>query len=322
LQQIVAGSDQAGHPVTLGCRLILDQFVYERLKGDESCDSDVRAAWLRRQPAADLTTAFKPQPFEQLVNVLRAMGHDDDADDIALLKRRYARRAAWSRSRIGEYSAKAGWVGAVRSCAARVWDSARARRLRAFGLRLWKVLTIPWELGTSAFEASFLDWFTGYGYQLGRAVVLLLVLVFGFGAFYANAFQRGAIAPVDKDVRIAASQSPGAQLAAFVSGDQDSDKPVRECRAWSVTKCPGIADQTIPLFDPWLYSADVMVPVVTLGQRAAWAPVPNATDKEPRIGSRPAPSNFVYDVQLVETVLGWVEGFLLVSFVTGLIAKE
>jgi len=35
-----------------------------------------------------------------------------------------------------------------------------------------------------------------------------------------------------------------------------------------------------------------------------------------------APSTLVYDVQLIETILGWVEGFLLVSFVTGLIAKE
>jgi hypothetical protein len=322
LRKTVSGKDIGGHAIDLGCRLILDQFVYERLKGDNACDSDIRTAWLHRQPAADLTAAFKPQPFEQLVTVLRAMGHDDDADDIALLKRRYARRAAWSRSRIGKYSAKAGWARAARSRAARAWNGAATRRLRTSGLWLWKLLTIPWEFGTSVFDAAFLDWFTGYGYQLGRAVVLLLVLVFGFGAFYANAFQRGAIAPVDKDVRIAASVLPGAQLAASVSGDQDDGKSVWECRAWSVTKCPGIADQAVPLFNPWLYSADVMVPIVTLGQRAAWAPVPDATDNRSSIGPLPAPTNLVYDVQLIETVLGWVEGFLLVSFVTGLISKE
>jgi hypothetical protein len=178
----------------------------------------------------------------------------------------------------------------------------------AFGLAFlllaaWKPAGLTWKILTSAMEYVFVNKFIGYGFRMGRAVVLLLLLVGVFGSFYNRAFHQGAIVPADKDIR-----------------DKTRCKVLGPPKVWSVENCSGIADLAIPFFNPWLYSADVMVPVVTLGQKAAWAPNPNA-DVKLAVREWKAPTNIVYYVQLVETVLGWVEGFLLVSFVTGLISK-
>jgi hypothetical protein len=68
-------------------------FVYERLSGDGASKSSLRKKWLARQPPDHLKANFRPQPFEQLVKVLRAMGHNSDADEIALQKRIYLWKA-------------------------------------------------------------------------------------------------------------------------------------------------------------------------------------------------------------------------------------
>ena len=39
-----------------------------------------------RQPPGHMAEDFRPQPFEQMINVLRAMGHEEDAKDIAIFK--------------------------------------------------------------------------------------------------------------------------------------------------------------------------------------------------------------------------------------------
>jgi hypothetical protein len=89
LRLVVKGKD--GKP--LACHLCLDNFTYERLAGDAACKPNMRKAWLERQPAEHLKDKFRPQPFEQLVKVLRAMGHNSDADEIALFKRWHAWKA-------------------------------------------------------------------------------------------------------------------------------------------------------------------------------------------------------------------------------------
>ncbi len=247
----------------LRCNLKLDLFSYERLK--DASTADLRKAWLRRQPREDLERVFRPQPFEQLTQVLRAMGLDDEADEIARAKRKYARKSGpwWT------------WL--------HPWRSA-------------------WGLLARFLEFVFLAGFLGYGYKIGRALVILLLLGVGFALFYGVAFEQGAIVPADKEIRVAAS-----------------------CEIWSPSACHAMAGNTnpqIPLFNKWIYSADVMIPIIGFGQKSAWVPTHDRSIELPILERTELPTSFVYWVQLVETVLGWVGGVLLLSFVSGLIAKE
>jgi hypothetical protein len=270
LAKQVIGKDAAGNDKTLHCRLKLDQFTYESLVGKNACVADKRKKWLLRQPPGDLESKFKPQPFEQLITVMRAMGYDDGADDIAQSKRIYERQAGRARNLA---DAEESWA---------------AFRQAGSDAKLINFAEAAWGLLVNFLEFVFLQWFIGYGYRMSRAVIFLFIFAGVFALFYSVEFQRGAIVPVDKDIR--------------------ADKHASGCINWSIADCPVIAAEVVPRFSPMLYSADVIVPVIGFGQKAAWMPAGDA--------------DFVYTMQLIETVLGWVEGFLLVSFVTGLIAKE
>jgi hypothetical protein len=75
----------------------LDGFEYERFAGNAPIDAERRKDWLYCQTDAHLGRDFKPQPFEQVVKVLKAMGHEDDAKRIAIAKQRLKiRQRLWN----------------------------------------------------------------------------------------------------------------------------------------------------------------------------------------------------------------------------------
>jgi hypothetical protein len=65
----------------------LQGFVYEALAGP--ADAKTRLEWLSRQRK----TQFRPQPYEQLIRVLGEMGHDRDAQAIAVAKQAALRKS-------------------------------------------------------------------------------------------------------------------------------------------------------------------------------------------------------------------------------------
>ena len=87
----------------LPCVISLDGFVYEVLGAGAPTDALIRKTWLMQQQPRRGKGIFRPQPFEQLIKVLRNMGYDQDATRIGLLKEsllepiRVRRASFWSR---------------------------------------------------------------------------------------------------------------------------------------------------------------------------------------------------------------------------------
>lgn len=86
------------------CTIALDGFVYERLRVTAPTRASIRRKWLMRlPPRRDGEPEFRPQPFEQLISVLKLMGFEQDARRIGLLKEqqfqrvRVQRAAFWAR---------------------------------------------------------------------------------------------------------------------------------------------------------------------------------------------------------------------------------
>lgn len=71
--------------------LILDGFVYGRF-ANAPADAASRVEWLDGQLPAHLGPSFRPQPWEQLIGVLRSMGHPEEARLVAMEKQRRLRR--------------------------------------------------------------------------------------------------------------------------------------------------------------------------------------------------------------------------------------
>ncbi len=72
-------------------RHYLDGFRYDRIMG--FTDAAKRIEWLKLQDDSELVEDFAPQPWEQLITVLREMGHPDAASDVAIAKQEQMRMA-------------------------------------------------------------------------------------------------------------------------------------------------------------------------------------------------------------------------------------
>jgi hypothetical protein len=92
-------------------RLRLDGFVYDRIAVGVDAkistnekvpvDAAARLEWLRRQSDE---LGFRPQPYEQLISVMRQMGHEHQVAKVAIAKQKDLRRRG-----------DLGWLGWIRS---------------------------------------------------------------------------------------------------------------------------------------------------------------------------------------------------------------
>ncbi len=82
-------------PTSWGERLALDGFEYSRLGEDSPLDTVFRTDWLERQRPAHLDAQFRMQPWRRLIRVLRRMGHERHATNIALRRERRLRAIGW-----------------------------------------------------------------------------------------------------------------------------------------------------------------------------------------------------------------------------------
>jgi hypothetical protein len=73
--------------------LTLDGLTYKRIYAGSPTQAKTRIDWLQRQQEFDLGEEFKPQPWEQLIKVLREMGHTSDANAVAMAKQDALREA-------------------------------------------------------------------------------------------------------------------------------------------------------------------------------------------------------------------------------------
>ena len=206
LRRVHAGSidDRAYGAQGRWPRTRLDGCSYGRLEASPPVDVETRLRWVQ-----DESSRYSPQPYEQLRDVLRSAGHEEDARYVAI---------------------------------------ARQRRRRT-------------ELPAPAKAWSYvLDAVVGYGYRTWRAV-LALVAIIGVGWW------------------------------------------VFACASWD--HLIALKAQR-PRFEPWLYSIDVVLPIISLGQENAWAP-----------------TGLFYEVWYAFSVLaGWLLSLGVIAALTAALFRE
>ena len=197
------GGEQGAWPQRLG----LDGFTYTQLGGlyGEESGSGIavrEAAWFIEWLEKDQT--YRPQPYHQLANVLRATGHPKKADDILYAGKERERREAWElkwwrpslgglkwwglsllKSTIGygygyRYFFSLPWVGAITLIGAAVFattekgQSSSVAEMLAFSFDLLLPLIKLHESHKITFEGWQRYYFYGHklmGFVLGSFVV-------------------------------------------------------------------------------------------------------------------------------------------------------
>jgi hypothetical protein len=222
------------HPVGT-CVIKLDGFTYQRFihpqLGEERC-SDLLIAWLKCQPRRCKSEDFKPQPWQQLIRVMRTMGHKEFSKRIAIayhdldLVRPYGNTLGlriWRRWRI--------IFGAV------------FRALVGYGYRpLWalRAALVFLAIGWAVFAAA-----GNLGFMAPREDAMV--------AHYAEQEHPKSTEPMQQS-----KNSPPPQTAQAPS--PLPAEPVADLPAY------------YPHFNAFTYAVDVFIPMLDLGQESAWEP--------------------------------------------------
>jgi len=324
--------------------LLLDRCRYGAFTGRGPVDAEARLDWLARQVPARWGKEFWPQPYEQLARVLREMGHGAEARTVLVEKERLqraARRAQWQarldgarlRLRVEREGLAAVWPAILASrkrfgksdprharIVGELRKSPEVRRLLDAGLgggahepgatvdgvdrvsaARAPVWDYWWRLNLLRVWDGLVGWTIGYGRRPERAALWALGFLL-FGAYlFAVAAGQGAIKP-NTPVVLRAPEwvqcAPGGgrhaegetQLACFLRQPEASG---------------------YPRFNAFVYSADTLLPIVSLEMQGFWIP-----DERSWPGWRAR----VY--LWVHICLGWALSLLAVAGFSGLVKSD
>ena len=241
--------------------LNLDGFRYGRIVNGPT-DAARRIAWLVKQRESHLKQEFRPQPWEQLIKVLREMGHESEARTIAIAKQDALRKAG---------------------------------KFRGFARLLH----------------GLYGGLAGYGYRPTNTMLAMLMVWLTCGVVYQGAGDFGLMGPsspivlTNADIRNAC-------------GKPSQDRQTQ----W--TMCPDLPKE-YTTFSPYIYSLDLILPLVSLQQDSDWAPI--VTDDTSQwikySGSDWIwPGAIVRFVMWFEILFGWAMSLLLVAVLGNLVKKD
>jgi hypothetical protein len=249
----------------------LDGFAYERFSGAAPVEADIRMKWLLRQPRKHMGENFRPQPFEQVIKVLKEMGHPEEARRLAIERQGFLIRRRMAQWRKGPR-------GAVRALAALV----------------------------SALTVGLL---IGHGYRPLRVLAIMAAVGVAFGFYFKAAADRGVFAPRDAQV--------------FLQPDFEKCRPHAGGNWTACAETVGDKFAEYPRFNPWVYSFNVLFPIVDLYQEKSWVPMQKEVRFELGDGlSIEVPSWGTKALVWTELVFGGVASLLAVAAFSGLVKTD
>lgn len=258
-------------------KVYLVGFTYDRISAPSTNARD-RLPWLKQGSTRD--GQFHPQPYTQLAKVLRQMGHNRDA-----------RLVLAEQARLLGVEAR------------------RLQRLKSDGTRrliFENPLADARHLLAYGFDTA-LRWVAGYGHKPWRSAVWLAGLFLAATTLAHLTWAEGSFAP-NSDVILT---SPGwlqAEAADCIPTPTPGCDP-NPAATWSNDPARGLDWDS---FNRYGYAADLVVPVLDLGQTDAWAP---SKDRGPY-------GKALWWGRWVLAALGWLVTALGVAAITGIMQRN
>lgn len=271
------------------------------------------AQWLIRADAGH----YHPQPYEQMVRVLKAQGYEETARDVAIAKQVARRRELlYNLLRNSPSDFSMSWLR-------------------------W-ILKVVFAFARQVSEYFLLDFPFRYGYRPWYAVFHSILWIAAGTLLFGRAYQAGAMVPASDDLLpivvqqhqacacrvVLNAMTPEEKAKAPEIVDYCSDPqrigsqqafPALEKRWRDLPKKSGAREcdlcRQVPAgyaaFNPLLYTLDVFLPIVSLNQEIFWLP-----DRDAPGGS------YYWTLQSALIFVGWYLSTLFVSAFTGLIKTE
>ena len=319
-------------------RLYLSGFIYDVLHGGINVED--RLAWLKK--GAVSRREFYPQPYEQLAKLLRDTGHRSDARAIMVAKekeQRKASRARWRREREWRRSLletsllpPPDRTNAIKALQERRPNDPQLMRMALLhpadedalgvapltldhaqqqfrGEQRWHNIRVRWRNAGSLIADRIFGLVVGYGHKPERSFYMLLTLVF-IGWFLADkSWDAGDFAPTAGPVLMSESWQA-------LATDERIQNPAKVWSDKYMVDPDGnpvlTAGRDYETFNAVSYAVDLVVPIVALGQEAAWAP---STTRGPW-------GWWLWWVRWWLIALGWIVTAIGAAAVTGVIRRD
>ncbi|MGE0774208.1 MAG: hypothetical protein AB7G25_06315 [Sphingomonadaceae bacterium] len=242
-----------------------------------SCDAEMRISWLNKQPREHIHSEFRAQPWEHLTNTLRAMGDGESARQVAIEKQKKLRAAGKIGNRRINEDSK-GCRSAISWLICQIYNFVAILLHRIYGTVI------------------------GYGHRPLRTVFLMLILCIFSSILYYKGREDGLFGPTASPIQVA--------LANSRCGDAGEANKI----FW--TECPDMPS-TYTTFQPFLYSLDLILPIVDLQQEKDWAPIVQSQSGETLWCGR-----ILRWIVWLEILFGWAGSVLLVAVLGRLVSKD
>ena len=318
--------------------LYLSGFIYDVLHGGINVPD--RLAWLKM--GAVSRREFYPQPYEQLAKPLRDTGHRSDSRAIMVAKEkeqrkasraRWRREAAWRRGLLDASQmpadARTKAIEALQKTRPYDPDLARLILLHPYdghdlgvgaqtlayaqqqfrGAQHWHNVRVWWRNAGSVIADRIFGVVVGYGHKPERSFYMLLALVFVGWVLAHNAWEGGDFAPTAGPVLMSDSW----QALATDPRIANPAKVWSDKYMLSADGTPTLpAGRDYETFNAVSYAVDLVVPIVSLGQEAAWAP---STTRGPW-------GWWLWGARWWLITLGWIVTAIGAAAVTGVIRRD
>jgi hypothetical protein len=275
--------------------LDLDGFRYQRIAASAPLDAKTRIAWLDKQPPPLLAGKnFALQPWMHLAKALREQGHFSEAAEVDIAREDRLRNAG----RIAPLPSPGHWwaylMTPVNECAQR--DPAFSTGAQAKLLPNIVLWVLHWFYGFSA----------GYGYKPFRVIAVAFFAWLAFAAFYGYAASRAVFGP---------SNALVFQNKAYehCRPDAPAEPENGKAKTGNWTRCPDVPGEYTS-FSSLAYSADLILPVVSLGQSNDWSPITSGDGWSLGYVTR--------CLVWFEELLGWVAALTLAAIASGLVKRK
>jgi len=317
-------------------RAYLDGFTYQTVHGP--LDAIMRLNWLDIAHAYD--DSFSPQPYEQLAWALKRMGHTDQRVTILVEKeirqrhaaqktlrsRRRLTRSVIRLSRLQDEASKQAVLKNYRNVSAPnmnfsnqiierfgIFHNSWPQQAEKEGFHPSEIARAQagfreelfWEAARTRRTTIWLQikdrmarYLVGYGYRPINFIWSLAGLILAGWLLAHQAYERGDFAP-NSDVILSTSQ-----WQALAEGG--SANPAKD---WSDADGKGRDYET---FSSFAYAVDVVIPIIAIGQEAAWAP---STNRGPW-------GQVLWWSRWVLTILGWIVTAVGAAAIAGMIRRE
>ncbi|MFD2781317.1 hypothetical protein ACFS32_09530 [Novosphingobium pokkalii] len=228
-----------------------------------------------------------------MIKVLREMGHPHEAAKVAIEKQRMMRKAR----KIGKPARFAG---------GRTWSEKAKNRF------FW---AIEW---LSAFVRNVFHDFSGalvgYGYNVTRGIVLLVLAASAFSVCFEIGYDNGYFAPTNAIMQQAYHNQCGAPGDTVDASGQKGRAAAMMKKSWNDPAC---TPPEYTSFQAFFYSLDLILPVVNLGQDGDWAPM--VVDAK---GDTLWWGEALRGLIIIEILFGWGLTLLIAAVMTNLIKKD